>query len=134
MYDPHFIIPDLNTRSLSGGSPAYALADSEGNILCYHNEPVLSSGIPESLIPFVGSPIFIGSSSDTNSWVYRIIEGSVLPPGYHLVHLRTIGATLSRDTLGILGRAIQLVRFELTTSFCGRCGVENRIKEDEFAK
>ncbi|PKL59851.1 MAG: NAD(+) diphosphatase, partial [Methanomicrobiales archaeon HGW-Methanomicrobiales-4] len=48
--------------------------------------------------------------------------------------LRTIGALLSRDTLGILGRAIQLVRFDLITSFCGRCGVENRMKEDEFAK
>lgn len=134
MYDPHFIIPDLNTRSFSEGPSTNAFADSEGNILCHQQEPVLSDHIPDSIRSRVGSPIFVGSSPDANFWVYRIIDGTVLPPGYRLVHLRTIGSSLSRDTLGILGRAIQLVRFDLTTSFCGRCGGENRMKEDEFAK
>ena len=134
MYNPHFIIPDLNTRSQSEGSFMHAFADTEGNILCYQQQPVLSEFIPDLIRPFVGSPLFIGSSPETNSWVYQIIEGAVLPPGYHLVHLRTIGPSLPRDTLGILGRAIQLVRFDLTTSFCGRCGAKNHMKEDEFAK
>jgi len=134
MYEPHFVIPDLNTHTPSECSSQYVFVDSEGHVLCYQDHPVFSEGTPEFLYSYIRPPIFIGRSSDMNFRACGITGDALLPPGYLLLHLRSIGASLSRETLGILGRAIQLVRFDMTTSFCGRCGEKTRMKEDELAK
>ena len=135
MYDPSYIVSDLNTHTASSsGSPISVFADAQGNILCKDHQPVLTA-LPSALLtPYLSSAILIGSSPDTNWWVYRVYDGESLPSEYQLIHLRSIASSLSRDILGILGRAIQLVRFDLTTSYCGTCGVPNQMKNDELAK
>lgn len=133
MYDPHFVIPDLNTHSPANAPSRIVFADSEGHVLCYQKQPFISETVPEFL-RVETEQIFIGSSPDANYRVSRIPPGGTLPEGYAALHLRSIAHSISRDLLGTLGRAIQLVRFDLTTTYCGRCGTETRLKEDEFAK
>jgi NAD+ diphosphatase len=135
MYNPFFLVPDLDTHApVPDGSSVSVFSDAEGNILCLDNTPVMTTLVPDFLTPSHSPPILIGSSPDINWWVYRIAEGVVLPPGYHLIHLRTISASLPRDTLGILGRAVHLARFDQITAFCGRCGGKTVMKSDELAK
>ncbi|HWQ62935.1 MAG TPA: NAD(+) diphosphatase [Methanospirillum sp.] len=113
--------------------------DADGNILCSNHFPVIKEEFPgleyTSDLPLnVTGPLFVGGTSDLNWWVYQIENGSSLSPGLELISLRTIAGSLPFDLLAILGRAIQLVRFDTTTAFCGRCGERNTMKEDELAK
>jgi NAD+ diphosphatase len=95
---------------------------------------VVTDGIPEFLRKMVSTPLFIGSSADENWMVHPVNDMARLPDGYSLVPLRSISPALTRSMLGILGRAIHLVRFDSTTQFCGRCGAKNQMKIDETAK
>lgn len=114
-------------------------ADAEGNVLCVDQYPVIAeatTALQSEDSPELGaiSPLFVGSLEDQNWWVLRIEKAAPLPPGSNLLPLRTIAASLPWNLLGIMSRAIQLVRFDHITTFCGRCGSPARMKEDELAK
>lgn len=140
MVDLPYIISDLDTHTPSKtGTPHSVIADADGNVLCSNHFPVISEGSPgidnACELPLQApGPLFVGGTSDQNWWVYQIEAGSSLPPGLDLISLRTIAGSLSFNLLAILGRAIQLVRFDETTAFCGRCGEKNTMKGDELAK
>ncbi|WP_245926522.1 NAD(+) diphosphatase [Methanospirillum lacunae] len=113
--------------------------DTDGNVLCSNHFPIISEKDPgienASDLPHqVTGPLFVGGNSEKNWWVYQIENGSSLSPGLDLISLRTIEGSIPFDLLAILGRAVQLVRFNKTTAFCGRCGERNAMKEDELAK
>jgi len=139
MIDLPYIVSDLDTHTPSKtGVYQTVLTDADGNILCSGHLPVIS-GISaprdESITSLdCASPIFIGGTDKQNWWVHRIEKNSSLPPGHNLIPLRTIATSLSPDLLAILGRAVQLARFDQITSYCGRCGAQNLMKEDELAK
>jgi NAD+ diphosphatase len=135
MYDPYYNIPDLNTHTPSStGSLISVFADAQGNILCDTLGPVLTAVPPAELNPLLSPPILIGSTAETNWQVYRVPDNAPLPPWCNLLSLRAIAPSLPRDLLGILGRGVQLARFDQITRFCGRCGAENLMKQDEMAK
>lgn len=135
-----YIISDLDTHTPSKtGSFHSVIADADGNILCSNHFPIFLKGSLDiekvrDLTLQVTDPLFVGSTSDKNWWVYKIENGSSLSPDLEFTSLRTIAGFLPFDLLAILGRAVQLVRFDTTTAFCGRCGNKNTMKEDELAK
>lgn len=140
MYEPPYITPDLNTRTPSiTGAYRSVIVDAEGNTLCTNQFPIISEEKPIQQLSFPVStatipPIFVGGSPEHNWWVYRLDRNTPLPDGYTFLPLRSIAASLPPNLLGILGRAVQLARFDQTTTFCGRCGATNRMKEEELAK
>lgn len=135
MYDPFYVIPDLDTHLTSPtGSQMSVFADAQGNILCTNEVPVLGEVPPDPLHQVLPPAILIGSSAEKNWQVYRVPEDALLPAGYTMIPLRSIAASLSRDLLGILGRAVQLARFDEITLFCGKCGTPTLMKKDDLAK
>ena len=134
MYNPFYVTHDLNTRIPSeSGTLVPVFADGRGNILCQGSDPVREIPGPE-MVQVESAPILVGSSGDTVWMVHRISPASLLPPSFRMADLRSLATTLPPSLLGIYGRAIQLARFDLTTTFCGECGAGNRMKEDEIAK
>ncbi len=135
MYAPVYVIPDLNTHVPSpDGISISVIADADGNVLCQENSPVMTPVPSADLLVSLASPILIGSSREKNWWVYPLVPGAGPAGKYHLVPLRLLSLSLTGDILGILGRAVQLARFDQTTRFCGRCGSATHMKEDEIAK
>ncbi|MDD1728050.1 MAG: NAD(+) diphosphatase [Methanospirillum sp.] len=140
MVDLHYIIQNLDTHLPSKtGKFRSVMVDSDGNVLCSGQCPVISGETP-SLQPFfppvsdITPPIFIGGSPEENWWVHQFTKNAPLPSAYQSLPLRTIAGSLSTDLLAILGRGVQLVRFDHITTFCGRCGTKNGMKVDELAK
>ena len=122
MYEPYYHIPDLATHvCIPSGSFRLVFADSNGSILCTADKPVVSDHVPDVLADCVSSPILIGSIPEINWMVHPIFVSREIPQPYEMIPLRSIASMLPRDLLGILGRAIHLVRFDDTTAFCGRC-------------
>ena len=140
MYTPSYTNSGLNTRTpSSAGITRFILSDAEGRILCSDNIPVLSPeisrpGIAGSMSLTLSPPILIGSSLSETWWSCRIMPDSILPDTYQMIHLRNLSSFLPPWMLGVCCRAIQLARFDETTKFCGKCGIENQMKEDEIAK
>lgn len=133
MYEPHYLIPDLNTHTTNpSGKSRLIFADPHGSILCTAGNPVITDEIPREMKSNISSPILIGSSSELN-WMVSPVTAPI-PDHYAMLPLRAIAPLLPSDLLGILGRAIHLVRFDTTTRYCGQCGAMNRPKEDEIAK
>ncbi|TAJ43352.1 NAD(+) diphosphatase [Methanofollis fontis] len=57
-----------------------------------------------------------------------------VPEGFRAVPLRDLFGLVDDETLGIAGRAVQCMEFDRTHRYCGRCGTETRMKEDEIAR
>lgn len=62
------------------------------------------------------------------------IPADAIPPGYTPLTLREIAGGACGDISGIACRAIQLVRFNSLTRYCGYCGCRTFMKGDEIAK
>ncbi len=139
MYSSSYTNRGLNTREpLQSGITRYILSDGEGRILCSDNYPFTPSALGESFehngLLKVSKPILIGSTQSYTWWSCLILSDSQIPDSLQLVHLRNLSLSLPPDMLGICGRATQLSRFDETTTFCGKCGANNRCKSDEIAK
>jgi NAD+ diphosphatase len=50
------------------------------------------------------------------------------------VGIRSLLGGFDEDILGVISRAFQIIHWERTHLFCGRCGAANMPKEDERAK
>jgi NAD+ diphosphatase len=56
------------------------------------------------------------------------------PPGWTFRGLRQIFSAADDATLGLAGRALQLVEWDRTHAFCGACGQPTRMRETERAR
>jgi NAD+ diphosphatase len=61
-------------------------------------------------------------------------EDSPEPAGMRYVGLRSLFLRIPDPLLALAGRAFQVVEWDLTHRFCGRCGTPTRTKADERAK
>lgn len=56
------------------------------------------------------------------------------PPGLELAELRGLWGALSEPEFWLAGRAFQIMDWDRTHLFCGRCGTPTQTKSDERAK
>nr|WP_246351672.1 NAD(+) diphosphatase [Deinobacterium chartae] len=61
-------------------------------------------------------------------------KGETLPGGARLEHLRAVFAQLGAERFAVAGRAAQILHFEDTHRFCGRCGAVCAPLEGERAR
>jgi NAD+ diphosphatase len=59
---------------------------------------------------------------------------ALAPDGYRYAGLRSLFPTWPEALLAIAGRAFQVVEWDRTHRYCGRCGTPTTIKSDERAK
>ena len=77
---------------------------------------------------------YLGHLDDRDCFAVELAEGTTLPPGMALEGLRQIYGRLEEALFWVATRAVQIVDWDRTHLFCGRCGTPLRTKTAERAK
>jgi len=75
--------------------------------------------------------LYLGRLGPTHCFAAEYPEGAPAPPGSSWENLRTLFSVLDDAQFGIAGRALQIVDWDRTHQFCGRCGTPTEHKHDE---
>jgi NAD+ diphosphatase len=86
---------------------------------------------------FEGTPtpdrmVGIGWVDDQPCYV-TAATGTPAPPGTRFVGLRDLFDQVDEESLGVAGRAVQVMEFLATRRFCGRCGAMNALADHELS-
>src|SRR4030042_2061883 len=77
---------------------------------------------------------YLGRLDNHLCYAVEVAEGTILSTGMTFKGLRQIYGCLNEDLFWIAARAVQIVDWDRTNQFCGKCGVELRMKTTERAK
>ena len=77
---------------------------------------------------------YLGHLDDRDCYAVELAEGTTLPPGMALEGLRQIYGRLDEALFWVATRAVQIVDWDRTHLFCGRCATPLRTKTAERAK
>jgi len=116
--------------------PAWWFAIQDDNVLVRQE----SSGatIPRS-VEFVQSGLrvsrqhYLGQLDGCHCYAVEVPEGAP-PQGMAFEGLRKIYGRINEDLFALAGRALQIIDWDRTHRFCGRCGSETRTHTTERAK
>lgn len=131
VFTPHFAAEKLTfhpSDPLPHLSPLFVLVGEDG-VLCGPGGSLLLPSVPENSAS--GEPLFIGKL-DGRPVFAAGVDG--VPAGLRAVPLRDLFGLVGDEELGIAGRAVQYVGFDLANRYCGRCGAATLMKEDEIAR
>jgi NAD+ diphosphatase len=77
---------------------------------------------------------YIGRLDGRHCYAVELPEGATAPKGMTFEGLRRIYGRIDEDLFSVAGRAVQIVDWDRTHQFCGRCGVRTRIHPTERAR
>jgi len=77
---------------------------------------------------------YVGSLGERLYYAIGLESHGEVPDGMQLVFLRDLMGQIDDRMLALAGRAVQLIDFELTSKFCGRCGIPTETLEDRGKK
>jgi NAD+ diphosphatase len=77
---------------------------------------------------------YLGRLYHRPCYAVEVAEGAIPPGGMAFEGLRQVYGRLDEDLFWIAARAVQIVDWDRTHRFCGRCGVPLKIKTTERAK
>ena len=75
--------------------------------------------------------LYLGRLAGTDCWAAELPREADAPPGMSWEGLRTLFSVLDDAHFAVAGRAIQLLDWDRTHQFCGRCGTPTAPKPDE---
>ena len=78
--------------------------------------------------------LYLGRLDGTQCWAAELPEGAAAPAGLAWAGLRTLYTVLEDDHFALAGRALQLLAWDRTHQYCGRCGTPTELKPDERAR
>lgn len=76
-------------------------------------------------------PLYLGRLGEAPCWALEIPPEAPPPAGMSWEGLRTLFSVLDDAHFSLAGRALQLVDWDRTHRFCGRCGTPTEAKPDE---
>ncbi len=77
---------------------------------------------------------FLGTSGGLGCFAWELDPEAPEPAGLESAELRGLWGALGEEEFWLAGRAFQIMDWDRTHLFCGRCGVPMRAKDDERAK
>lgn len=77
---------------------------------------------------------YLGQLDNRHCYAVEVAEGTTPPTGMTFEGLRQVYGRLDEDLFWIATRAVQIVNWDRTHQFCGRCGVPLRMRTTERAK
>ena len=77
---------------------------------------------------------FLGYLNEQPCFSAEVLADTVAPAGMQFQGLRRLWEKLDETVFAIAGRAVQIVTWDRTHQFCGRCGSPTINKSDERAK
>jgi NAD+ diphosphatase len=117
--------------------PAWWFAFQESKLLVYQEPSPVS---PPYLINLreLGltalSEHYLGRLDNRPCYAVEVAKGTIPPEGMAFDGLRQLFGRLDEDLFWIAARAVQIVDWDRTHQFCGRCGVPVKMKTTERAK
>ena len=123
-------------------APLHAPRPSDTVIRVRGNMPLVrsdTSALPTfgDQLPFASSSdemLFIGSIGETQLFASKVSESIEPPDGWCFCSLRSLFGIVAEDFVAAIGTALHMLEWHANSRFCGRCGTETAMKEDERAK
>jgi NAD+ diphosphatase len=81
-----------------------------------------------------GRTLYLGRLGGVQCWAADLAEAAQLPAGLSPANLRALFSVLDDAHLALAGRALQLISWDRTHQFCGRCGAKTERKTEERAR
>jgi NAD+ diphosphatase len=81
-----------------------------------------------------GTPHFMGTYEDAPCLAVLLSDTAEAPQGWHFAGLRSLFLRIAEPMLALAARAFQIVEWDRTHRFCGRCGSVTQNKNSERAK
>jgi NAD+ diphosphatase len=81
-----------------------------------------------------GAQHYLGELEGAGCIAIRVAPDAPLPAGWEWRGLRTLFLQIPDDWLALAGRAFQIVEWDRSHQFCGRCGTATRDKAGERVK
>jgi NAD+ diphosphatase len=135
MYTPAGFTPSHVAPSpLSGTTVAFAFAGAKLLIEGDEQTPVVPSLTDVERIGLAGTRHYLGRLQGADCVAVALADDAVAPSGFSLAGLRSLFLRLPDATLSLAARAFQVVEWDRTHRYCGRCGTPTRDKEGERAK
>jgi NAD+ diphosphatase len=116
--------------------PAYWFAFAGNRLLCYED--------PAQVIPLLADfsefglelvrQHYLGTMDGRFCYAVELAEPDSLPAGLTLEGLRQAAGRMEEPFFALAGRAVQIVDWDRTHQFCGRCGAETVSLETERGK
>jgi NAD+ diphosphatase len=78
--------------------------------------------------------LYLGRLGGVQCWAAELAEGAEAPAGLSWAGLRALYSVLDDAHFALAGRALQLVAWDRTHQFCGRCGTATQPKSEERAR
>jgi NAD+ diphosphatase len=78
--------------------------------------------------------LYLGHLAGTGCWAAEVAAQAPPPPGTGWEGLRALFSVLDDAHLALAGRALQLLDWDRTHQFCGRCGAHTEAKAAERAR
>lgn len=95
------------------------------------------NALPASLDALGMLPVrrqYLGTLGARHVFAADLAPESDTPPGWRWSDLRSLFGRLAPDEYALAGRALQLVEWERTHQFCGRCGARTEPRSDERSR
>jgi NAD+ diphosphatase len=78
--------------------------------------------------------LYVGCLDGTHCWAAEAPADAPTPPATGWTGLRSLFSVLEDAQFAVAGRALQLIDWDRTHQFCGRCGTRTTAKNDERAR
>jgi NAD+ diphosphatase len=78
--------------------------------------------------------LYLGQLGGVQCWAAELADGAAAPAGMSWMGLRALYTVLDDAHFALAGRALQLVAWDRTHQYCGRCGTPTQPKPDERAR
>jgi NAD+ diphosphatase len=123
---PPGIIPDT--------SLVFAFSDTKLLIAGSEQKPVVPIAGELASREIAGTRHYLGRLDGIDCVAMLLPDDGRVPSGYALAGLRSLFLRLSEPLLAVAARAFQVVEWDRTHRYCGRCGTPTRDREGERAK
>ncbi len=139
------MMPFRAPASYVGGVVAAGEPDAES--LCYafqQSQLLVATGetgtrlpAPGDLAAIAAAPLrrlYLGTLGGRGCFAYEFQPDTPAPEGLQWQGLRSLFNRLDDDEFALAGRALQLVDWDRTHQYCGRCGTLTRLRNNERAR
>ena len=96
--------------------------------------PMLPGFATIAALGLAGTPHFLGAQDGVDCIAVNLPDNAPEPAGWHYAGLRSLFFRIPEPLLALAGRAFQIVEWDRTHRYCGRCGTPTRDKAGERAK
>ena len=131
---PGFVPSHVTPPTLAATTLAFAFAGTKLLVAGNDVAPVIPSLADLEAAGATGTRHYLGNLQGADCIAVALADEAPALPGFALVGLRSLFLKVPEPALALAARAFQVVEWDRTHRFCGRCGTPTRDKPGERAR